>query len=357
MEKQNVSLFRRKNRWGLTILSVVLCFILAPILGLAVFMPRMMTMLPVALLALLGYVGPASVLLCMGVIAGLSTTFFGAWGTISSIIFLVPVVIVSAMLVDRRRPFWYAVASGCVTMFVSMGAVMGLMALLAGSDVVSAISQMVRQALDASGPVGDSVLSAMMQMGVITAPDGSAITMAGMTDAARGQLVESIILMMDSVLRLEIPMQMATGSVAAGILGQAVLRKGVRSRGDKIDYIPLRKWAVPTGWGRVLGVTLVVLFLLTQFVPGMVASMYYVFSGVFEQVFALQGIAAICYWLNKRGSGMLAQGVVFVLGYLVLGPVAIIFGIADQTFDFSHRRAAMEEERRNRFDPRADQHS
>ena len=49
-------------------------------------------------------------------------------------------------------------------------------------------------------------------------------------------------------MRLEIPMQMATGSVAAGVLGQAALRKGVLSRGDKVDYPPLRTWSVPKGW-------------------------------------------------------------------------------------------------------------
>ena len=59
-----------------------------------------------------------------------------------------------------------------------------------------------------------------------------------------------------SVLRLELPMQMATGAVAAGLLGQAVLRKGLISRGEKVEYPKLSSWRVPKGWGRILGGTL-----------------------------------------------------------------------------------------------------
>ncbi len=153
-------------------------------------------------------------------------------------------------------------------------------------------------------------------------------------------------------MRLEIPMQMATGSVAAGVLGQAALRKGVLSRGDKVDYPPLRTWSVPKGWGRVLGATLAALYVLTLVVPSMTSSMFYVFSGVFEQIFALQGIAAVCYYLHGKGRGRVAQGVVFVLGYFLVQPAALLIGIADQTFDVVHRREKMEEERPNPFDPR-----
>ena len=43
-----------------------------------------------------------------------------------------------------------------------------------------------------------------------------------------------------------------------------------------------------------------------------------------------------------------------MLGYFVLRPPAILFGIADQTFDFSHRREKIEAEKKqnNPFDPR-----
>ena len=44
-----------------------------------------------------------------------------------------------------------------------------------------------------------------------------------------------------------------------------------------------------------------------------------------------------------------------MLGYFLLRPPAILFGIADQAFDFSHRRAKIqgEKERLNPFDPRS----
>ena len=92
--------------------------------------------------------------------------------------------------------------------------------------------------------------------------------------------------------------------------------------------------------------------MLTLIVPSFTSSMFYVFTGVFEQIFALQGIAAMCYYLNEKGKGRVAQGIVFALGYFAIRPAAILIGIADQTFDVVHRREKMEEETPNPFDPR-----
>ena len=102
----------------------------------------------------------------------------------------------------------------------------------------------------------------------------------------------------------------------------------------------------------MLGATLAALYVLTLIVPSFTSSMFYVFTGVFEQIFALQGIAAVCYYLNEKGKGRVAQGIVFALGYFAIRPAAILIGIADQTFDVVHRREKMEEETPNPFDPR-----
>ena len=339
----------------MTVVSVVACMVLSPVLSLSLFLPQIVTVLPVALLALLGFVGPVSAVACSGVLVALCASLFGMWGAVAAALFFVPVTVVSAMMVERRRSFWPSVAAGGVTMFVSIGAVLGLLSLLAGSDIVSAISQLTRQMFDASGAIGDSVLSMMMQLGLITAQDGSAATVEALDPAAREQLIAALVMTMDSVLRLEVPMQMATGSVAAGLLGQAMLRRGVLSRGEKVAYPPLRTWMVPSGWGRVLGVTLAALYLMVMLVPQVSTSMYYVFGGVFEQVFAVQGIAAACFYLHVRGKGKGVQAVVFALGYFVLRPAAIVLGIVDQTFDFTHRRERLGEEQKkfNPFDPKA----
>ena len=352
MENKNISLLRRKNRWGLTVLSIVLCLLLSPLMAISAFLPQAMTLVPIALLLLLGYVGPVSAATCTAILFGLSTTLFGFWGAALSALLLVPVLVVSGCMVERGRGFWQSAAGSGVTMFASIGAGMLLISTLAGTDVVTAMSDMMRQAFASSGTIGDTVLTAMMQFGLITAADGSAASMTMLDAATREQLIAQLVLAVDTVMRLEIPMQMATGSVAAGVLGQAALRKGVLSRGDKVDYPPLRTWTVPKGWGRVLGATLAALYVLTLIVPSFTSSMFYVFTGVFEQIFALQGIAAVCYYLNEKGKGRVAQGIVFALGYFAIRPAAILIGIADQTFDVVHRREKMEEERPNPFDPR-----
>ena len=87
------------------------------------------------------------------------------------------------------------------------------------------------------------------------------------------------------------------------------------------------------------------------------SAMFYVFSGVFEQAFAMQGISAISYAGHKNGKGKTWQGVIFILGYFILTIPAIVIGAADQAFDFTHRRQEIEErEKRESYDPKAEGH-
>lgn len=44
MENKNISLLRRKNRWGLTVLSIVLCLLLSPLMAISAFLPQAMTL-------------------------------------------------------------------------------------------------------------------------------------------------------------------------------------------------------------------------------------------------------------------------------------------------------------------------
>ena len=243
--------------------------------------------------------------------------------------------------------------AGGVTMFASMFAVIAMLTMIAGSDVVTALSGIMSQVFDMSGGFGDALLSMLVQMGMITAPEGTEIAggVLMLDPAVKKELISSIILMTDSVMRLEIPMQMATGAVAAGLLGQAALRKGLLARGMKVEYPRLSSWRVPKGWGRILGGTLAVLYLLAMLVPSSMNTMFYVFSGVFDQVFALQGIASVCYLLEKHGKSRRMKRLVFLLGYFLLRTPAMIAGIADQATDFTHRREELEKSE-NPFDPR-----
>lgn len=72
------------------------------------------------------------------------------------------------------------------------------------------MSDMMRQAFASSGTIGDTALTAMMQFGLITAADGSAASMTMLDAATREQLIAQLVLAVDTVMRLEIPMQMAT---------------------------------------------------------------------------------------------------------------------------------------------------
>lgn len=352
MDNQKVTVLRQKNRWGLTIASIVACVLLSPVFGVGILLPQVLSAVPILLLALLGYVGPVSVAVCSAILVSLTSVLFGIWGGVLTILLVVPTVLIPAVMIEREQPFWQCVAAGAVTMFASMGAVVALLSMLAGNDIVSALAGLLEEMLAASGSMGDTMLSIFVQMGLVSAPEGVELGgMIALDPQVKSELLRTIVVMMDSVLRLELPMQMATGSVAAGLLGQAVLRKGLISRGTKVEYPAMKTWRVPKGWGRILGGTLVVLYLLSSLVPRSMTTMYYVFNGVFDQVFSLQGIAALCYMLDERGKSPRWQRLVFVVGYFLLGSFAVMIGIMDQAVDFAHRRAKLDEQE-NPFDPR-----
>ena len=352
MDNQKVKVFRQTNKWGLTAACVVACLLLMPVFGVGVMLPQVLSAVPVLLLAMLGYAGPVSAAVCSAILVSVPTMIFGVWGGISALLLIVPTVLVSAIMLEREQPFWQCVAAGAVTEFASMGAVVALLSVLAGNDVVSALGVMLEDMMAASGAMGDTMLTLFMQMGLISAPEGVDLGgMMALDPQLKSELLNSIVIMMDSVLRLELPMQMATGSVAAGLLGQAVLRKGMLHRGVKVEYPRLKTWRVPKGWGMILGGTLAVLYLLSALVPKSMTTMFYVFNGVFDQVFSLQGIAALCYMLDEHGKSQRWQRLVFVAGYFLLGSMAVMVGIFDQAMDFAHRREKLDEEE-NPFDPR-----
>lgn len=352
MDNQKVSVFQQKNNWGLTVACIVACLLLSPVFGVGVMLPQVLSAIPVLMLALLGYVGPVSAVVCSVILVSLTTTLFGVWGGLSAVLLILPTVIVSVVMLEREAPFWQCVAAGGVMEFASMGVVVALLSALAGNDVVSALGAMLEEMLAASGAMGDTMLTLFMQMGLISAPEGVDLGgMMALDPQMKTELLNGIVLMLDSVLRLELPMQMATGAVAAGLLGQAALRKGLLHRGEKVEYPRLKTWRVPKGWGRILGGTLLALYLLSMLVPRSMTTMFYVFNGVFDQIFSLQGIAAICYMLDEHEKSARWQRLVFLVGYFFLGSMAVMVGILDQAVDFAHRREKLDE-LENPFDPR-----
>ena len=330
-------------------MSIVLCVMLAPVMGTLILLPQVISVVPVLLLALLSCVGPVSAVACGAVLVATGGTLYGVWGALCTLLLFAPTVVAAAVTAQRGQPFWEAVIAGCVAMFASMGAVVGLISLLAGSDVVTAFTAMLGDIFKAYPAFSDVLIQFMEVAGMLTQQGEAALST--LDAQTKGKLISELLMAMDSVLRLEIPMRMATGSVTAGLLGQVALRKGMHARGMHIAYPRLVTWHVPKGWGRILGGTLAALYLLAQLLPSNMSTMFYVFSGVFTQVFALQGIAALCSVLERRGKSVIWQRVVFLLGYFVLSTFAMILGILDQMMDVTHRREALDKEE-NPFDPR-----
>ena len=238
-------------------------------------------------------------------------------------------------------------------MFVSMAAVIGMLTVITGSDVVTAFANVVREMFTQMGGLSDTLLMMFAQMGVVPVEglDLSAESIGTiLTPQMREEMVNTIVMILDSGLRLELPAQMMTGSVAAGILGQVMLRKSVLSRGIEVPYPRLRTWCLPKGWGRVLLGTLIVFYVAAQLAPEHMNSTLYVFIQMFDLLFAVQGIAAVCYMLHKNGKGKFWKLLTVFAGLFVVRSIALAVGIADQGMDITHRREAFGD-KDNPYDP------
>ena len=345
MENQKVMLFRQRNRWGMTVLSVLLCLIISPFISMAAMLPQVLAVVPVLMLMLLGYVGPVSAVICAGLTVGAGSTFFGVHGAFAALVLFVPVLVVSAVLVEKRLEFWKSAAIAAATMFISMGVVVGVLTVITGSDVVTAFTQAMRSMFDLMGTLSDSLLLMFAQMGVYV-PEGLDLSAApvALTPEIREEMINAIVYVMDTGLRLELPAQMTTGALTAGVLGQAMLRKGVLRRGVDVPYPRLHTWRLPKGWGRILCGTLLLFYVLANMTPLSMNTALYVFSTLFDTVFVVQGIAAICYLLHKNGKGRIFKLVVCVLCFAALQSIMLGVGIADQAIDITRRRQELDKD-------------
>lgn len=333
MEKQRISILKQKNRLGLT----ALCVVLTPLLMLlCLFVPMALPLVPLMMLAMLGYAGPASAVIgCFGAIS-MTGYLFGVPGGIGAALFLVPVLVAAGVLVYLDKPFWFSVGVGAGVMFASLGAISGLLSLLAGTDLVTAITDGLRAMLLQYDFLAEYIIALASELGVVNT-DGATLT----------QMVGQLVLLIDEVLRLEIPAHMVVGSGTVGLFGQALLRRGLQKRGEAVDLPAFKTWRIPKGWGRVLGGTLAVLVLMNLLMPANTAGMLYTFTALIEKIFAAQGIAAIFWKLDEQNRGRILKGLIFLMGWTVLVYGAVLAGVLDQAADVMKRRAALDGNRQS----------
>ncbi|MBQ8093772.1 MAG: DUF2232 domain-containing protein [Clostridia bacterium] len=355
MNTKTFSFAAQKNRWGLTVFSTILFIILGPFMSIMAFIPRMMTALPLALIILLGYVGPVSFIMCTGICIAYAALVFGVWGAVGTAVFLIPPVICTAFTCERNMPFWKAGTIIGAATLVCEYLVLAIISMVAGQDAISAIMQMFVDFFNENSALTTALVDGFIQSGLLTAPD-TLISAAQLSEPDRIAILQNLIQNMDRLLRLEVPMQIATGAVSVALLGQFMMRKSMRAKGENPDCPPVRLWSIPSGFGRIMAITVAALYLVTLVSRG-TSAMFYVVSGVFEQFLALQGIAAVCYLLHENGKSRGWQIAVFIVGYFVLNMVAVVLGVVDQAFDFTHRREKIKEleekKKRDAYDPRA----
>ncbi|MBQ7488325.1 MAG: DUF2232 domain-containing protein [Clostridia bacterium] len=357
MENRQFTFASQKNRWGFTVLSTILCILLGPFASALVLIPRMMTMLPLLLIILLGYVGIVSAVACTAILTAYASLLFGMWGAVGAFIFLLPPLITAAVSSEKNMSFWKASAINGLVMLLCEYIVLAIISMVAGQDAISATMQLFVDFFNENKQLTNVLVDGLMQSGLLTS-SGSISSITQISDADRISILQGLIQSADQLLRLEVPMQIATGAVSVGLLGQFMIRKSMLKRGEKVDCPAFRTWCIPNGFGRVMAVTVLALYLISM-VGSKNSAMFYVVSGVFEQFLALQGVAAMCYMLHRNGKTRGWQIVSFVIGYFFLNMAAVIIGIVDQAFDFTHRREEIakiqEQQKRDVYNPRAGQ--
>ena len=342
-----------KNRWGRTLLCTALCIACVPFLSLTLFIPKLLTAIPLAVIFLFGFAGPVCAALGTAIITAGSSLLLSAWdasmwGVVGCIIFIVPLFIATLLTLYRREDFWLSAGIGAAVMFASCCVIIGIIGARSGTDAVTAIMQAMVDLINRVEGLPEMLIEMTAQMGLLEQGTGA------LDASGRNAILQTMIRAADMVMRLRVPAQITTGSLAAGVLSQFMLRKTLNRNGLGLSYPALRTWRLPKGWGRILALTFAALFLITQVVPQYTSGMLYVFTGLFEQVFTLQGIAALCWVAYEKGRGGFWQAMIFMLGYFLLSTPASLIGIADQAFDFSHRREKLgNEDTYNPFDPRA----
>ncbi len=108
--------------------------------------------MPLALVCLLSYVGPisaAGTALLVSLVFGTVAELFGAgWlGFFGSVLFLVPYLLVASLLAEKKRGFWQSVGISAAVLFVGACSVTGLIGMVSGMDVVSALTHLIRESI------------------------------------------------------------------------------------------------------------------------------------------------------------------------------------------------------------------
>lgn len=310
--------------------------------------------------------GPIAGALCAVLSVGYAFYLGGAPGALCLCLCLVPALFVGAYCLLKPLPFPLSVAL-CFGALL-LGGLLALCAALAlcGGDLSTVLSERLH-ALLLQSPQTDTLLtygyvsgllplSGDIKIPALAAPSG--VTMPGaptlfgssilLNPQAREELLRSLLLTFRVVFCRDVPGQLLCGSLLGGVLLQALPRRALRRKGEGIELPPLRTWHVPSGYGRLIVLPALVTGVWFTFSPAgeaggftYTSGAYIAFSalyGAMNLIFALQGLAVLDFMLHRSGKGRSMRTVVAVAAFVLLGSIASLAGLLDQSFDFRHLR-------------------
>ncbi len=320
---------------------MLLLWVLVCILGLGLMaLPLAALVMP----ALLCYgalrAGRVTALACVLLAAATAMSLGGGLAAGAIVVLLLPALCYSIYSYDRKLPFWHS-ALVCACMLLT-GAMLcaALATYLAGGDLVGTLRDTL-EALLHGMPQGDALLAALYGNGMLTVPEALTGPLAvgesfAMTPAIREELIKQLLTQVESMQRIQMPMQILSGSMLGGLMCVYLPRRYVIKHANDLDtapLVPLEKWYLPVRvFMPVISALLVVgLIALLSDAAAVRQALYVLFAGI-DLVLVLQGVAIVSWFMKKRGTRKGWRMVAVIALYVM--QALLFIGFADQLFDF-----------------------
>lgn len=355
---------RRSGLWGLAAMVLPLALLAVVPAG----MPLALVLILMALPAACCTVGLVSGLLPMlaGAITGVLVMYriAGITGAQLAAVYLLPVLVVFLLVINRRTPFWKGCAFLIGTHAAALTAVFLLLQAIAGGQLFVTIGDRVVDLLSAIED-GDLFLYAAYQYGLIDLTEAMRETMlitlpeggTALNPAARADLLLSMRSLVNQLSAVLIPSILVTQSILGGVACLALPLRFGSAAAQKRDFKqvldenkelqapdfpdlrmpPFEVWHIPRGIGWKVGVSWLLGNLLQASSSTPVAIAGILLYSAATALFTVQGLCCI-YALQKAKSVKLVWRILVPILLYLFSALALM-GIFDQITNIRGLRA------------------
>ena len=253
---------------------------------------------------------------CLWVTGGTTLALFGA-------LYLLPMLFAFVYGMTKRVHFWKTLGSMVGTLFVSQVLIFAILQNMTGGQLYETAAN-AAASLIANGAGRDTVLYTFLNAGLLGLPesmrDTALIQVNGyytFSDAAVTELLNQVRSQVSGILQSIMPSLLVSGSILYSVIGlgggmyfgqRSRHRRAVRLNEPEqdipdLDMPPLSKWHIPRPWGLRIGILGLGYFLVKVTGNTTVSIIGALMWQVFATLYSLQGLATIHHNQKMRGTG------------------------------------------------------